>query len=68
MESVTKRPSILTTLSTIASVTIDTELPVPMETLNMSDYKQGERALPSEHSDEFLTKPFTENRFCAVSL
>ncbi|XP_031835956.2 serine protease notopleural [Nomia melanderi] len=47
-ESVTKRPSILTTLSTIASVTIDTELPVPMETLNMSDYKQvcGRRLFP----------------------
>ena len=41
-EHVTKRPTILTTLSSIASVTIDTELPVPMETLNMSDYKQGE--------------------------
>lgn len=41
-EHITKRPTILTTLSTIASVTIDTELPVPMETLNMSDYKQGE--------------------------
>nr|XP_033340001.1 serine proteinase stubble [Megalopta genalis] len=47
-ESVTKRPTILTTLSTIASVTIDTELPVPMETLNMSDYKQvcGRRLFP----------------------
>ncbi|XP_076167751.1 serine protease notopleural [Ptiloglossa arizonensis] len=47
-EHVTKRPTILTTLSTIASVTIDTELPVPMETLNMSDYKQvcGRRLFP----------------------
>ncbi|XP_012171119.2 serine proteinase stubble isoform X1 [Bombus terrestris] len=45
---VTKRPTILTTLSSIASVTIDTELPVPMETLNMSDYKQvcGRRLFP----------------------
>lgn len=42
-EQVTKTPTILTTLSTIASVTIDTELPVPMETLNMSDYKQGKK-------------------------
>lgn len=42
---VTKRPTILTTLSSIASVTIDTELPVPMETLNMSDYKQGKLIL-----------------------
>ncbi|XP_016905302.2 serine protease filzig isoform X1 [Apis cerana] len=48
MEQVTKTPTILTTLSTIASVTIDTELPVPMETLNMSDYKQvcGRRMFP----------------------
>ncbi|XP_076766031.1 serine protease notopleural [Xylocopa sonorina] len=47
-EYVTKMPSILSTLSTIASVTIDTELPVPMETLNMSDYKQvcGRRLFP----------------------
>ncbi|CAK9812585.1 Serine proteinase stubble [Anthophora plagiata] len=47
-EHVTKRPTILTTLSSIASVTIDTELPVPMETLNMSDYKQvcGRRLFP----------------------
>ncbi|XP_054003087.1 serine proteinase stubble [Hylaeus anthracinus] len=47
-EYITKRPTILTTLSTIASVTIDTELPVPMETLNMSDYKQvcGRRLFP----------------------
>ncbi|XP_043794946.1 serine proteinase stubble [Apis laboriosa] len=47
-EQVTKTPTILTTLSTIASVTIDTELPVPMETLNMSDYKQvcGRRMFP----------------------
>ncbi|XP_012350348.1 serine proteinase stubble [Apis florea] len=47
-EQVTRTPTILTTLSTIASVTIDTELPVPMETLNMSDYKQvcGRRMFP----------------------
>ncbi|XP_017766588.1 PREDICTED: serine proteinase stubble [Eufriesea mexicana] len=47
-EHVTKKPTILTTLSSIASVTIDTELPVPMETLNMSDYKQvcGRRLFP----------------------
>ncbi|XP_076633430.1 serine protease notopleural [Colletes latitarsis] len=47
-EYVTKRPTIFTTLSSIASVTIDTELPVPMETLNMSDYKQvcGRRLFP----------------------
>lgn len=37
----TKTSTIASFLSTIASVTIDTELPVPMETLNMSDYKQG---------------------------
>ncbi|KAH0948456.1 hypothetical protein HN011_009680 [Eciton burchellii] len=45
---VTKTPTIATLLSTIASVTIDTELPVPMETLNMSDYKQvcGRRLFP----------------------
>ncbi|XP_029036150.2 serine proteinase stubble [Osmia bicornis bicornis] len=47
-QQVTKKPSIMTTLSSIASVTIDTELPVPMETLNMSDYKQvcGRRLFP----------------------
>ncbi|XP_036139108.1 serine proteinase stubble [Monomorium pharaonis] len=46
----TKRPtpSLVTTSSTIPSVTIDMELPVPMETLNMSDYKQvcGRRLFP----------------------
>ncbi|XP_018053146.1 PREDICTED: serine proteinase stubble [Atta colombica] len=43
-----KRPMVTTLLSTIASVTIDMELPVPMETLNMSDYKQvcGRRMFP----------------------
>ncbi|XP_012064597.1 PREDICTED: serine proteinase stubble [Atta cephalotes] len=43
-----KRPTVTTLLSTIASVTIDMELPVPMETLNMSDYKQvcGRRMFP----------------------
>ncbi|XP_076648379.1 serine protease notopleural [Halictus rubicundus] len=47
-EFVMKRPTTLTTLSTIASVTIDTELPVPMEILNMSDYKQvcGKKLFP----------------------
>ncbi|XP_025154074.1 serine proteinase stubble [Harpegnathos saltator] len=45
---VTKKPMTISTLSTIASVTIDTEFPVPMETLNMSDYKQvcGRRLFP----------------------
>ncbi|XP_024874389.1 serine proteinase stubble [Temnothorax curvispinosus] len=44
----TKTPTVITLLSTIASVTIDSELPVPMETLNMSDYKQvcGRRLFP----------------------
>lgn len=37
----TKRPTTANFPSTIASVTIDTELPVPIETLNMLDYKQG---------------------------
>lgn len=61
MESVTKRPSILTTLSTIASVTIDTELPVPMETLNMSDYKQGKRAYRPLNTRALGRIPFTKN-------
>ncbi|XP_011870284.1 PREDICTED: serine proteinase stubble [Vollenhovia emeryi] len=44
----TKRPTVIPLLSTIASVTIDAELPVPMDTLNMSDYKQvcGRRLFP----------------------
>ncbi|XP_011701720.1 PREDICTED: serine proteinase stubble isoform X2 [Wasmannia auropunctata] len=39
-----KRP----TITNLSGVTIDTELPVPMETLNMSDYKQvcGRRLFP----------------------
>ncbi|KYQ48700.1 Serine proteinase stubble [Trachymyrmex zeteki] len=43
-----KRPTVTTLLSTIASVTIVTELPVSMQTLNMSDYKQvcGRRMFP----------------------
>ncbi|XP_012142990.2 serine protease notopleural [Megachile rotundata] len=45
---VTTEQHVATTLSSIASVTIDAELPVPMETLNMSDYKQvcGRRLFP----------------------
>ncbi|XP_025994684.1 serine proteinase stubble isoform X2 [Solenopsis invicta] len=44
----TKKPTMTTLLSTIPGVTIDMELPVPMETLNMSDYKQvcGRRLFP----------------------
>ncbi|KAG5316140.1 STUB proteinase, partial [Acromyrmex insinuator] len=41
ISDIIKRPTVTTLLSTIASVTIDMELPVPIETLNMSDYKQG---------------------------
>ncbi|XP_011636493.1 serine proteinase stubble [Pogonomyrmex barbatus] len=50
MANATKRPMVPSTTlpSTIHGVTIDTELPVPMETLNMSDYKQvcGRRLFP----------------------
>ncbi|KMQ96756.1 serine proteinase stubble [Lasius niger] len=38
---ITTKPMLTTLPSMITGVTIDTELPVPMETLNMSDYKQG---------------------------
>ncbi|XP_032688263.1 serine proteinase stubble-like isoform X2 [Odontomachus brunneus] len=45
---VTKKPMTLTTLSTIASVTINTELPITKETFNMSNYKEvcGRRLFP----------------------
>ncbi|XP_011053684.1 PREDICTED: serine proteinase stubble-like isoform X2 [Acromyrmex echinatior] len=48
ISDIIKRPTVTTLLSTIASVTIDMELPVPIETLNMSDYKQvcGRRMFP----------------------
>ncbi|KAL6423620.1 hypothetical protein ACFW04_010267 [Cataglyphis niger] len=45
---ITTKPMMTTLPSTITGITIDTELPVPMETLNMSDYKQvcGRRLFP----------------------
>ncbi|XP_070152943.1 serine proteinase stubble [Polyergus mexicanus] len=45
---ITAKPMMTTLPSTIAGITIDAELPVPMETLNMSDYKQvcGRRLFP----------------------
>ncbi|XP_015604639.1 serine proteinase stubble [Cephus cinctus] len=47
-ERITTRPTIPAMLSPIATVTMSTDLPVPMETLNMSDYKQvcGRRLFP----------------------
>ncbi|EFN68522.1 Serine proteinase stubble [Camponotus floridanus] len=45
---ITTKPMMTTLPSAITGITIDTELPVPMETLNMSDYKQvcGRRLFP----------------------
>ncbi|XP_072742799.1 uncharacterized protein Np isoform X2 [Anoplolepis gracilipes] len=45
---VTTKPVMTTLPSTITGITIDMELPVPMETLNMSDYKEvcGRRLFP----------------------
>ncbi|KAL2719603.1 serine proteinase stubble isoform X1 [Vespula squamosa] len=52
-EQVTETSTILTTLSSIATIAVDTETPISIETLNMSDYKQGYYKNFVIHSNEF---------------